>query len=261
MKNILSLLLAVAVAGSAAAQDVEIFRKANEAYKAGDYETALQGYRKLAGGVSNPSLFLNLGNAAFKTGHSGWAVVYYERGLRLEPRNPDLTANLEFVRERIVDKSTEGTDWFSGLVAGTYRYLSLKELLVLTSVFWFQFLGVAASLYWLDVPLTRSLGVLFSFLEAPRREKLAALLLPAALGLVFFAGWTGTRIHDETIPRAVVVEKEVKATSGPGADATVVFAVHEGTKLTVLRRSDRWAQVSLANGYSGWLPEDAIEEI
>ncbi|MBI3892705.1 MAG: BatD family protein [Candidatus Wallbacteria bacterium] len=255
---VLQLAFVVAAGG---AQDAAIFAKANDAYKSRDYPAALEGYKNLSARIANPNLYLNLGNAAYKTDHLGLAILYYERGLRLQPRHPDLAANLEFLRERIVDKSGDEGSVLEALVAAVYRYLSLNELLVLTSVFWLLTLAVTAAVYWLDVPFSRCFSVLFSFLEAPARERAAALLLPSLFGLAFFGGWTGTRVYEESIPRAIVMEKEVKATSGPGADATVVFAIHEGTKLTVLRRSDRWIQISLANGYSGWVPEDTVQEI
>ncbi|MBI3891324.1 MAG: SH3 domain-containing protein [Candidatus Wallbacteria bacterium] len=256
-----ALAAAILAAPQASAQDAETFAKANQAYRSGDFRAALEGYRKLAARVANPALDLNLGNAAFKSGEIGWAIVYFERGLRLEPRHEDLAANLTFVRERIVDRTGDEGTGAAAALERVYRWLSLRELLVLASIFWTLTLGTGAAMFWMEVPISWAVTAIFNLMELPRSGKIAALFAPCLAGLIFFGGWAATRLHDESVPRAIVLEKEVKAASGPGADQTIVFAVHEGTKVTVLRRSDRWAQVSLPNGYSGWVPEGSIEEI
>jgi hypothetical protein len=40
-----------------------------------------------------------------------------------------------------------------------------------------------------------------------------------------------------------------------------VFAVHEGTKLRVVRREGGWLLVRLANGLGGWLAAGVVEVI
>lgn len=260
--RILLLLACLAAAAPAAEpQELSAFQAANAAYKAGKFDAALTGYRKLAEHIRNPELCLNLGNAAFKAGQLGWAILYYERGLALQPRNPDLRENLRFVRERIVDRSADDVPGLAGLLASVHRHLSLGELMAITSALWLLTLLAAGAVYRQDLTVGQSVSALLGFLEVPWKQKLAALLAPCLLALGLSGGWTYARLQDGQAPRAIVLAKEAKASSAPGADATVVFAVHEGTRVAVLRRSDRWAQVSLANGYSGWVLADAIQEI
>jgi uncharacterized protein YgiM (DUF1202 family) len=57
------------------------------------------------------------------------------------------------------------------------------------------------------------------------------------------------------------MEEKVDVLSGPAADNTVLFTVHEGTRLEVRNRRDGWYQVSLPNAMSGWVPSGAVEQV
>ncbi len=62
-------------------------------------------------------------------------------------------------------------------------------------------------------------------------------------------------------PHAIVMADRVDVLSGPSADNTVLFTVHEGTRLEVRNRRDGWFQVSLPNAMSGWVPSGTVEEV
>ena len=65
----------------------EGFYRANAAYKEGRYPEAIQGYRDLiASGHAGGHLYYNLGNAYFRSGALGPAILNYERARLLIPR-------------------------------------------------------------------------------------------------------------------------------------------------------------------------------
>src|SRR5499427_11133783 len=69
------------------------------------YRQAIAGYEQLiAAGIHNAKLYYNLGNAYFRLNDLGYAVLHYRRGLRLEPGNRQLQANLSYARSRRVDQ-------------------------------------------------------------------------------------------------------------------------------------------------------------
>ena len=75
------------------------FSAANRLYEQGKFGEAVQAYQALLStGVNSANLHFNLGNAAFQNGHPGRAVAHWEQARRLAPRDPDVTANLGFVR-------------------------------------------------------------------------------------------------------------------------------------------------------------------
>src|SRR5881397_4142800 len=79
--------------------DVE-FAKANQEYAQGHFKEAISGYETLVrAGQWNANLFYDLGNAYFRTGDFGRAILNYERALALGNHHPEATANLQIARD------------------------------------------------------------------------------------------------------------------------------------------------------------------
>src|SRR5213083_1879888 len=79
--------------------DVE-FAKANQEYAQGHFKEAISGYETLVrAGQWSANVFYDLGNAYFRTGNFGRAILNYERALALEPHHPEAAANLQIARD------------------------------------------------------------------------------------------------------------------------------------------------------------------
>src|SRR4051812_8430889 len=77
-----------------------VFAQANQAFDQGRYQEAVDGYQELVrSGQWNAGLFYNLGNAWFRLGDFGHAILNYERALALEPRHPEAQANLRLAQD------------------------------------------------------------------------------------------------------------------------------------------------------------------
>ena len=75
------------------------FEGANQAYDQGKFSEAKAGYEKLAeAGEWSANLFYNLGNADYRLGATGRAMLDYERALALYPAHPEARANLAVLR-------------------------------------------------------------------------------------------------------------------------------------------------------------------
>jgi len=71
---------AIAAAGAATADALAQFEAANRLYEQGRFAEAARGYEAiLKGGSFSPAVYFNLGNARFKAGELGRAVVAYRR--------------------------------------------------------------------------------------------------------------------------------------------------------------------------------------
>src|SRR6266404_6642841 len=88
------------VATSAFAQSDAEFTKANQEYAQGHFKEAVDQYEALArSGQWSANLFYDLGNAYFRTGDFGRAILNYERALTLERHHPEAAANLQIARD------------------------------------------------------------------------------------------------------------------------------------------------------------------
>ena len=69
-------------------------------YSEGRFQEAIDGYQTLVrSGHWNANLFYDLGNAWFRLGNFGEAILNYERARALDPHHPEAAANLRLVRD------------------------------------------------------------------------------------------------------------------------------------------------------------------
>ncbi len=82
-----------------------LFDLANRYYAEQAYEKAITTYQQILDqGFYHAALFYNLGNAYYKQGELGRAVLNYEKSLLLWPTDPEIRENLAFLRERLIDQ-------------------------------------------------------------------------------------------------------------------------------------------------------------
>ena len=243
---ILLLCAADAVNGESAATG--LFNEANAHYRRGEYEAARDKYQQIAGmGIRNASLYYNLGNASFKLDSLGDAILWYERALLLEPRDPDIAANLQFANlvKKDRDESAENI-----VVAGLIRAYRMPSLNELSVVLFLSIAGVAALAIWRLWARDRANTLWIAGMAA------------ASTALLVSALFLGARaIEAEEANEAILTVSSEVARSAPDADETVVFVVHEGTKVVVQREEKAWVLVRLRNGWGGWLPRASITVI
>ena len=216
------------------------FAQAHEAYRAKDYARAYDLYKQVAATVSNPAVHYDLGCAAFKAGHVGEAVLQFEKAHRLTPRDADISSNLEFARGQIKDATPdEETDFLTRLVWGPLDRVSLNEVSTAVSLAWWLSMAALLALVLTRDPARR----------ATLRVPLAGLLVLTAVLAVPFA----MKYHAEEMnEQAIVLAREVPVLSGPGTDEVKRFVLHEGTRVRLLGRWDKWLHVALPSGENGW---------
>src|SRR6266516_756133 len=137
----------------ARADDVSTaFDQANRLYEEGKFTEAAAAYEKmLRQGQASPALYFNLGNALFKSGQVGRALLNYRLAERLAPRDPDIRANLKFARNSVGPAPTP--NWWQ---RWTSR-LTLDEWTLLTFGAFWLWLGLLTLGQWRHA-LRKSLG-------------------------------------------------------------------------------------------------------
>jgi tetratricopeptide (TPR) repeat protein len=223
---------------------------ANQSYEAGQYAAAAAGYEAIVEfGVRNSDVYYNLGNAYFKLGDLGRAILNYRRAYRLAPRDTDITTNLLIARAQTIDQlEVTPAGALGNLVQIAEEWLTLSEAAILALVLWLIICGlaIAAILFrrwrrWLGV----GMGIVGLFL---------------LIGVVSIANRT---YNERWYPPAVIVAQQVNVTSGPGgADKYLVeFDLHSGAEVRLLESRPNWRRVTLSGNLQGWVPAEAVEMV
>ena len=240
------LLLAVAfcltTAPQAQAQAEAAFAKTNADYAAGHFAEAVKGYEALAKEHHwSASLFYDLGNAYFRVGDSGHAILNYERALALQPAQPEAQANLRLVRDQ--SRAIElARSWPEEHLA----FLTSDQYAILAAVaFW----GAAFILGGLFFAKRRSVVWIFTLV----------LLCAIAAGSVFAisAFETGSAGRDV----AIVTAQKVQARLATAENAGTVLVLPPGSEIKILSTRGQWSYAALPNDLRGWIPATSAERV
>lgn len=218
------------------------FESANLLYEKGQYEPAARAYETLLGqGVRSAPLLFNTGNAWFKAGRRGRAMVYWLQAEALEPRNDRIQINLEFVRKELNGGALPDARWPVPL-----RKLTLDEWSGLFLVAGWLCFGALALMTW--KPSLRHL------LRVPLAVGAVALAASLVLLVITVRDRANTTV-------AVVVTDEAVVRFGPLAASQSAFVVRDGTEFLVLDRKDDWLRVADAQGRDGWLLNRQVTQL
>jgi hypothetical protein len=232
----------------------DTMRTAGQLYEAGQHVQAVQVYQQLADqGFANSALYYNLANAYFKQGDYGRAVLNYLRAERLDPRDPDIRANLELARAQAVDRFqvAERMRLVDLLGRASQDWLSLDGLAMVTLAAWILVVFLAIVLIGIKSGGIWQRGVRSTLIVATAVLAAGVLLL-------------GTRLCvEKDRSAAVVVAPQVAVASGPGTQYVTEFELHSGAEIDLLESRGSWKRLSIPgdDGLEGWVPATAVEAV
>jgi hypothetical protein len=220
---------------------------ANRLYEEQRFSEAIAHYQALVdAGVKDGRLYYNLGNAYFKAGDLGHAILNYRRAQRLLPRDGDVAANLKLARAQTLDRiEAENEGALVRLVRGIIDWTALDEMATAVLLVW----GILC-------------GLIVSAIIWRRRRALFYLVGGTAIVLLLGVLCVGIKLLDEHgRPPAVVVAAEVEVHSGPGDDYLTEFTLHAGAEIRLVERREEWARIALPGNLQGWVPDEALEAL
>jgi tetratricopeptide (TPR) repeat protein len=229
-------------AGSSSAQPDADFTKANQEYAQGHFKKAISGYEALIrAGQWSATLFYDLGNAYFRMGDFGRAILNYERALALERHHPEATANLQIARDEARALELQQS-W-------PERYLRFASVN--------QYSITAAIAFWLA-----AFAIVMLIFARRRSATLIAtsifwLLISAAASYAVYTLERGTNGS----ALAIVTGKDVQARLATADTANSVLALPPGSEVKVLSTRGDWIYAALPNNLRGWIPAKNAQQV
>ena len=223
------------------------FVHANALYKDGQYAAAAADYEQLLrSGLESGNLYFNLGNAYFKAGERGKAILNYERAYRLMPSDPDLDANLAYARSLTGAEACAPAVWERLVFPVAGRMASGRLAWLTSALYTVLLLALAGYQLW------------------PRRPRWLTYLAAALAALVIVSS---TSLAEQVLANdwqrqaVVVANGDTPARFEPADNGTVHFTLKEGSLIRILDTRQGWLQIARCDGRRGWLPKDAVEEL
>jgi tetratricopeptide (TPR) repeat protein len=223
------------------------FYHANALYKDGQYEAAAREYEQiLLAGRASGNLYFNLGNAYFKAGERGNAILNYERARHLIPADPDLAANLAYAQSVTGTEPCAPAPWQVVLFPLAHRVATHGLVWATSAAYALLLLALTAHRLW------------------PSRPRWLVYLSTLLAVLVLVAGGSlAQRLVTQDWQRQAVVigNGETPTRFEPAENGTVHFVLKEGSVVRITDTRESWIQVARCDGRRGWIEQKSLAEL
>ena len=224
-----------------------IMQTANEYYKNNRYQIAIEEYNKLLlDGFEGTSLYYNLGNAHYRLGKIGYAILYYEKALKFSPNDEDVKHNLVLAKLNLKDKVDTLPPFFIfNLWEGLLTTFSVSGWTIIAYII-FILLLIASVAYFFSRNVAEQRTSFFTGIGLT-----VLLLLTVALLVV--------KMNKEfNVKDGIIVETSVIVKSSPDYTSKDSFQIHEGLKVRIEDNVDDWLKIRLDDGKIGWISEKSL---
>ena len=238
-----------------------IRQSADSAYLADDYALAASLYLKAEKeqGTSS-SLYYNIGNAYYRSGEIGKAILYYKRALKLDPTNRDARQNLKFALTKTVDKQEDNHTSFIQKVSDSILFSNTPNGWAVTALLVFVIFLSATAVYVFSSSVIIKKICFFGGL----------VVLVIDCILIYMACKSASIVSDHS--SAVVISPNVQLSTVPRIPkdkSEQAFQLHEGTVVEIVDsvklNSDTipsmWLEVKLDNVHRAWINSKDVERL
>ena len=227
-----------------------LFDAANENYKLGNFQKAIDQYLKIEESKQVSSdLYYNIANSYYKLNNVANTIYYYEKALILNPLNEDASNNLEFAKRMTIDNIEELPKTFLQKIEVNYiKILSYNQWAILAVIF--SFIGAILFLLFYYSTISSKKRIYF----------LTSVLSFVFLSISVFTSYNQYQKELNT-QYAIIFASKASVNNAPTSNADEVFILHEGTKINIIDTVDNWKKIKLADGKIGWISADSLKEL
>ncbi len=194
----------------------------------------------IADGFQNGAVYYNLGNAYYRAGEYGRAILNYRKAKSLRPRDTYLEANLQQALGAAPGRLTEQpAAWWTHVLFWTE---------------WFSFpTKVQSTALGLCLAATVALAAVLLRRSALFVSSAVLLLISTALGL-------DVGLSDPSQSRRAIIITETMARKGTGKDYEPAFdqPLRDGAEFTVLNQTSDWTFGHFEGIGDGWVRNECV---
>jgi tetratricopeptide (TPR) repeat protein len=208
------------------------------------FNRALALYSELETSFSDPLLFYNIANCYFQLREYPWAILYYKRAERLQPRNTKIHNNLDLARTKLGIAPEKSNTVFNKLLS-FHRMLSEEERLRAFFLLGMGTVGLASVTVWMR-----------------HRLLIEATIIMGACAFLVFGSLITSRYYSPV--EAIVIQSTVLY-----RDAGIQYAsvkeepVAAGMQVSVVEvlQNKRWLKIISPEGITGYVPQESVRFI
>jgi tetratricopeptide (TPR) repeat protein len=210
------------------------------------FKLAIEQYESIkAKGLTSSDLYYNLGNAYFRNGQLGFSILNFEKAIKSNPSHENAKFNLELANTKLADKfEAIPQASVARVLVGINNGVSHNILSII---------AVAIFLFGAGLFLIAKKD------KNRKRIKFAKVLLFFG-AIITFIAWQQKWAVDE-YKAGITLSISSNIFSEPNPSSTLLFEIHEGTKLEILSKSGDWLNIKAPNNEVGWVELKSIGEI
>ena len=249
MKQIFYILISLFSLGLFA-QNQSLFEQGNQLYNDGKYAQAIDKYKAILETENHSAeLYFNLANAHYKLNHIAPSIYYYEKALKLSPKDQDIKNNLAFANNMTIDDiEVIPNAGFSKLIRNITDIMSFDS--------WAK-LAVASVIMFVLIFL------IYYFTYSTFKKRLA--FITSNLFLFLAAISVAIAFHNYNLNKkdkpAIIFAQETVIKSEPNNRSQELFRLHEGTKVQIIDTINQWKEIKLTDGKTGWIENEDIKAL
>jgi tetratricopeptide (TPR) repeat protein len=249
MKQIFYILISLFSLGLFA-QNQSLFEQGNQLYNDGKYAQAIDKYKAILETENHSAeLYFNLANAHYKLNHIAPSIYYYEKALKLSPKDQDIKNNLAFANNMTIDDiEVIPNAGFSKLIRNITDIMSFDS--------WAK-LAVASVIMFVLIFL------IYYFTYSTFKKRLA--FITSNLFLFLAAISVAIAFHNYNLNKkdkpAIIFSQETVIKSEPNNRSQELFRLHEGTKVQIIDTINQWKEIKLTDGKTGWIESEDIKAL
>lgn len=220
----------------------------NELFQDGKYEEAIKKYQSLMHGDDiSAELYFNIANAYFQLNNLGKAILYYEKALKIDPKNQIIQNNLSIANQKVNVQISTLPDFFISAYWKSLRDVLPASRWALLSII-FGILALLCAYFWL-----------FSDVLVKKKRAFIALCTLLFLSLLLMALGLSKAKSERHLNQAIVICDVCELRIGPDEISEGIIRLSPGVKMNILDQIGEWYKIELMDREVGWIRGDHIE--